>query len=140
MQMILGMFVFSIKTAVYDELQRSTAWRHPSNERVGDMPAYQFAGRGEDTITLNGTIAPQLGVPISVTALRVMGDTGNAFPLISGTGKVFGLYVIESLEEGQTHYLGNVARKIDFTIKLKQIQKPGTLISATVRALIGLLR
>lgn len=102
MMMILGMFPFSIPTAVYQQLQRSTNWRHPSNSRVGDMPAYQFIGRGEDTISLEGSIVPEFGSQISITALRVMGDTGKAWPLISGTGKVFGLYHIDDLQETQT--------------------------------------
>jgi hypothetical protein len=46
MMMILGMFVFSIPTATYQSLQRSTAWNHASNSRVGSMPAYQYVGKG----------------------------------------------------------------------------------------------
>jgi phage protein U len=47
MMMILGMFVFSIPTATYQSLQRSTAWNHASNSRVGSMPAYQYVGKGK---------------------------------------------------------------------------------------------
>ncbi|MDM1022079.1 phage tail protein [Acinetobacter sp. VNK23] len=137
MMMIFGMFPFSIKTAVYDQLQRSTNWRHASNSRVGEMPAYQFAGRGEDTISLEGSIVPEFGAPMSISALRVMGDTGKAFPLISGTGKVFGLYVLEDLQETQTLFLKNKARKIEFSIKLKQVQKPGVLIGNVVGRALG---
>ena len=36
------------ETVSYEELQRVTNWRHPSNNRVGVMPAYQFVGKGED--------------------------------------------------------------------------------------------
>lgn len=140
MMMIYGMFPFSIKTAAFDQLQRSTNWRHASNSRVGDMPAYQFVGRGEDTITLEGSIVPEFGIPMSMTALRTMGDTGKAFPLIAGTGKVFGLYVLEDLQETQTVFLKDRPRKIEFSIKLKQVQKPGTLISTVVGGLIGLLK
>jgi phage protein U len=35
MMMALGLFVFSLRTASYQELQRVTNWRHPSNSRVG---------------------------------------------------------------------------------------------------------
>ncbi|WP_336933329.1 phage tail protein [Acinetobacter bereziniae] len=140
MMMILGMFPFSIPTAAYQQLQRSTNWRHPSNSRVGDMPAYQFLGRGEDTISLEGSIVPEFGSQMSITALRTMGDTGKAFPLISGTGKVLGLYLINDLQETQTIFFKNgLPRKIEFSLKLTQAQKSGTLIGNTAGKLIGLL-
>lgn len=138
--MILGMFPFSIPTAAYQQLQRSTNWRHPSNSRVGDLPAYQFLGRGEDTISLEGSIVPEFGSQMSITALRTMGDTGKAFPLISGTGKVLGLYLINDLQETQTIFFKNgLPRKIEFSLKLIQAQKSGTLIGNTAGKLIGLL-
>ena len=140
MMMILGMFPFSIPTAVYQQLQRSTNWRHPSNSLVGDMPAYQFTGRGEDTISLDGSIVPEFGSQMSITALRVMGDTGKAWPLISGTGKVFGLYHIDDLQETQTIFFPDgTPKKIEFSLKMTQAQKPGTLIGNTAGKLIGLL-
>lgn len=140
MMMILGMFPFSIPTAVYQQLQRSTNWRHPSNSRVGDMPAYQFTGRGEDTISLDGSIVPEFGSQMSITALRVMGDTGKAFPLISGAGKVFGLYHIDDLQETQTIFFPDgTPKKIEFSLKMTQAQKPGTLIGNIAGKLIGLL-
>ena len=39
MMMALGMFVFSLETLAYQELQRQTDWRHPSSPRVGVQPA-----------------------------------------------------------------------------------------------------
>ncbi|MEB3754703.1 phage tail protein [Acinetobacter sp. MD2(2019)] len=138
MMMILGMFPFSIPTATYQQLQRSTNWRHPSNSRVGDMPAYQFIGRGEDTISLDGSIVPEFGAPMSISALRVMGDTGKPFPLISGTGKVYGLYIINDVQETQTFFYKNgKARKVEFNLKITQTQKPGVLIGNTVGSLLG---
>ena len=140
MMMILGVFPFSIPTATYQQLQRSTNWRHPNNSRVGDIPAYQFIGRGEDTITLEGSIVPEFGAQISLTGLRVMADTGKAFPLISGAGKVYGLYIISDLQETHTYFFKDgTARKIEFSLKLLQAQKSLTLINSAASKLIGLL-
>ncbi len=58
MMMTLGMFVFGLPTLAYQELQRTTEWRHSSTSRIGTNPASQFLGRGEDTITLPGTLLP----------------------------------------------------------------------------------
>ena len=85
MMMALGMFVFSLHTLAYQELQQETEWRHPSTNRVGAAPARQFLGRGDDTITLPGVLLPELaGTMLSLDTLRQMADTGKAWPLVEG--------------------------------------------------------
>lgn len=124
MMMALGLFVFSLRTASYQELQRVTNWRHPSNSRVGDRPAYQFVGKGEDSITLKGVILHELtGNRMTLDTVREMGDTGQAYTLIEGTGKIYGLVVIESLDDTKTFFFPDgAARKTEFTIKLNIIR------------------
>lgn len=61
MMMIFGMFVFSIPTATYQSLQRSTSWRHTSNSRVGEIQ-HTSTLAGEDTITLDGSIVRSSGL------------------------------------------------------------------------------
>lgn len=123
MMMALGMFIFSLPTLAYQELQRQTDWRHPSNNRVGTNPARQFAGRGDDIITLPGVVLPELaGTPISLDALRYMADTGKAWPLVEGTGRILGIWVIESITETRTLFFQDgAARRIEFSIKLTRI-------------------
>lgn len=123
MMMALGMFIFSLPTLVYQELQRQTDWRHPSSSRVGTNPARQFAGRGDDAITLPGVVLPELaGTPISLDALRTMADTGKAWPLVEGTGRILGIWVIESITETRTLFFQDgAARRIEFSIKLTRI-------------------
>lgn len=136
--MILGMFVFSIPTATYQSLQRSTSWNHVSNSRVGSMPAYQFTGKGEDTMTLDGSIVPQFGSQMSITALRTMGDTGKSFPLIAGNGKIYGLWVIDSVEETQSYFFKDgMPRKIEFSLKLKKTQTAGVLVGNVLGNVLG---
>lgn len=129
--MALGLFVFSLQTASYQELQRVTNWRHPSNSRVGDSPAYQFIGKGEDSITLKGTIMHELtATRNTLETVRNMGDTGKAYTLIEGTGKIYGLVIIENLDDTKTYFFKDgAARKTDFTITLKIVKelKPGAL-------------
>lgn len=129
MMMIYGVFVFSIPTATYQSLQRTTSWNHASNNRVGSMPAYQYVGKGEDSITLDGSIVPEFGSQLSLTALRLMGDTGKSFPLIAGNGKIYGLWILESVDETQTYFFKNgKPRKVEFSLKLKKTQTAGALI------------
>lgn len=146
MMMALGMFVFSLHTLAYQELQRQTDWRHPSSSRVGTNPARQFAGRGEDAITLPGIILPELaGTPISLDALRTMADTGKAWPLVEGTGRILGIWVIESITETKTIFFADgAARRIEFSISLKRIDDGkidmlGAAVGTGVNILRGLL-
>ena len=133
MMMILGMFVFSIPTATYQSLQRTTSWNHASTNRFGTSPAYQYTGKGEDVITLDGSIVPEFGSQLSITALRLMGDTGKSFPLIAGNGKIYGMWIIKSVDETQTHFYKNgQPRLVEFSLKLEKTQTAGTLISNTV--------
>ena len=123
MMMALGMFIFSLETLVYQELQRQTDWRHGSTSRIGTNPARQFLGRGEDTITLPGVLIPGLaGAQVSLDTLRFMADTGKAWPLVEGTGRIYGVWVIESISETRTLFFRDgAARRIEFTLVLKRI-------------------
>ena len=123
MMLAIGMFVFSLSTLVYQELQRQTDWRHASNNRVGAAPARQFVGRGDDAITLPGLLFPELaGTPFSLEALRLMANTGKAWPMIEGSGRIYGLWVIESLSETKTVFFRDgTPRRIEFTLSLKRI-------------------
>ncbi|MFN4366501.1 MAG: phage tail protein [Acinetobacter sp.] len=135
MMMIFGMFVFSIPTATYQSLQRSTNWRHASNSRIGVAPAYQYTGPGEDTITLDGSIVPEFGSQLSLTALRLMGNTGKSFPLIAGNGKIYGMWKLDSVDETQTYFYKNgQPRKVEFSLKLSKTKSAGSLISGALGA------
>ncbi|MFY2089918.1 phage tail protein [Achromobacter xylosoxidans] len=121
MMMALGMFIFGLPTAAYQTLKRQTEWRHPSNSRMGAGPAYQFVGKGEDTITLSGTIIPQLfGTTGAIRLLRRMGDAGKAYVMVDGIGTVYGAFIITGLdEEGSMFVVNGLPQKTDFTLTLK---------------------
>lgn len=123
MMMALGMFIFSLETLVYQELQRQTDWRHGSTSRIGTNPARQFLGRGDDSITLPGVLLPGLaGTQLSLDTLRMMADTGKAWPLVEGTGRILGVWAIESISETRTLFFRDgAARRIEFNLVLKRI-------------------
>lgn len=121
--MTLGLFVFDLPTLAYHQLQRRTTWRHATSERVGARAAGQFVGPGEDDITLTGMLAPiAFGDPGSLDDLRAMGDSGQAWPLVDGAGRVYGAFVIAGLDETQRSIMDNgVARISDFTLSLRRM-------------------
>jgi len=123
--MALGLFVFGLDTVPYQQLHRQSAWRHPSASRVGQRPASQFLGPGEENITLSGTLYPEItGGKVSLAMLRYMAETGKAWPLMEGTGYFYGLFVIEDISETCSLFFPDgAARKIDFSLKLKRVDE-----------------
>jgi uncharacterized protein len=143
MMLALGMFVFSLSTAAYQALQRQTEWRHASNPRVGAAPARQFVGRGDDTITLPGLILPELaGSALSLDALRLMANTGKAWPMVEGSGRIYGLWIIENLNETKTLFFRDgTPRRIEFTLSLKRIDDDRVdLLGAATRVGVSIMR
>lgn len=128
MMMILGMFVFSLNTIAYQQLQRQTTWRHVSHDRVGDMPDYQYAGKGADVFTLNATISHEIQrfSGVSLDALRLMANTGKSFLLMEGTGKIYGFVVIQDVSETKTEFFTNgQPRLTEFSITLEKVKDHG---------------
>ena len=125
MMMILGMFPFALQTTPYQTSNQSNTWRHVKNDRVGNSPRYQYIGPDEEPITLSGTLYPEIsGGDVSRTTLETMAYTGRAWPLIEGTGKIYGMYVIDGLTQNRTEFFQDgKARKIDFTLTLKKVSE-----------------
>lgn len=121
--MTLGLFVFDLPTLTYQQLQRRTTWRHAASERVGARAAGQYVGPGDDDITLTGMLAPvAFGDAGSLDDLRTMGDSGEAWPLVDGAGRVYGAFVITGLDETQKSIMDNgVPRLSDFSLSLKRM-------------------
>ncbi|MCE8023661.1 phage tail protein [Billgrantia aerodenitrificans] len=145
MMMTYGLFVFRLGTVPYQELQRQTDWRHPGQSRVGARPARQFLGPGEDTITLTGTLLPEFtGGQRHLDELRRMAGDGKAWPLIEGTGKNYGLFVLESLNERKSKFFRDgAAGQIDFDMTLQRIddddhERLAVLDAATLRLVRGM--
>lgn len=142
MMMALGLFVFSLKTLPYQDMQQSVSWRHPTSSRVGQRPASQFIGVDNETITLNGVLLPELiGGRFTLFFLRKMADQGMAWPLIEGTGSLFGWFVIDSLNVTKSVFFRDgAARRIEFTLTLKRVNPPklGGLLGDIVTMVDGL--
>lgn len=126
--MSLGMFVFSIPTLAYDELQRRSSWRVARNSVVGAKDALQFLGADLDTISLSGSAPAEISKGrASIDQLREMAAEGEAWPLVDGSGIVWGAYIITGIDERQSRFTPDgTARMIDFAIDLLEAGAPGT--------------
>jgi len=130
--MALGMFLFQIPTLAYDELQRKTDWRFAMASRVGTRDAAQFLGVGDETVSLSGSVYAEItDGTVSLDTLREMGDAGEALPLVSGAGIVFGNFIIRSIDERHAVLMADGRPlRIDFGIDLWRVDDPATAQAA----------
>lgn len=120
MLLALDQFVFGMDTVNFQELQRQSQWKHRNTSRIGARDARQFTGPGDDTITITGVLIPELaGKLSSLQELRKMADAGAAYALVDGAGAVYGAFLIEGLNEGQSlHDAKGTPRRVEFTLSL----------------------
>ena len=125
MMLALGLFVFMRQTLPYQTMQRDSTFRWPSNARMGKRNAFQYTGPENDTITISGELFPEItGGTMSLSAVRLMAEQGKAWPLIEGTGMIYGMFVINSVSEtGTLFYPDGSPRKINFTLKLTRVDE-----------------
>jgi hypothetical protein len=118
--MQLGSYQFSIGTAAYKELRRSTEYRWAKQDRFGKLPTRQFTGPGDDTITLSGVIFSEYrGGVGQLDDMRSEAEVGEPLLLIDGDGNLLGRWVIEGVDETQSVFAAaGRPRKQEFTIKL----------------------
>ncbi|TDB52644.1 MULTISPECIES: phage tail protein [Photorhabdus] len=123
MMAALGLFVFMLKTTPYQSLQHQQSWRYGFNNRVGARPAFQFMGPNNDTITLSGALYPEItGGRLSLLALQLMAESGKAWSFLDGSGTIYGMFIIESIDQTKSEFFTDgTARKIDFTVTLRRV-------------------
>lgn len=120
--MTLGMFVFSIDTALYEALTRSREWRHATAERFGARAAAQYVGPGADNIGISGRIVPEIaGRYSAIETLADMAAAGETYPLMDGQGRILGHYRIVRIDEDHVAIMaGGLPRQVAFRIELER--------------------
>lgn len=136
MMLTLGLFVFQLQTVPYQSLQRDVDYRWPVNNRVGLRPLPQFLGVNEEKITLSGVLMPEItGGKLSLLALNLMADEGKAWPLLEGSGTIYGMFVVNSVSETHTEFFSNGApRKIEFTLTLTRVDESLAVMFGDMKA------
>ena len=120
----LGQFVFSVDTLTFNELQRSRSWSFANNDIAQGRPQYQFTDTGEETISIPFLIYQEhgFGNRQSVDDLAEMADTGAGYVLIDGSGYIYGVFAIDSIDDNRSFLtINGVPRKVDGTLKLTRV-------------------
>lgn len=136
MMLILGLFVFRLQTLPYQTLQRNVDYRWPSNSRIGLRPTLQFLGVSEEKITLSGVLMPEItGGKVSMQLLDAMAVDGRAWPLLEGTGTIYGMFVVNSVSETRSEFFSDgSARRIEFSLTLTRVDESLTAMYGDLRA------
>ncbi|MEW8072695.1 MAG: phage tail protein [Candidatus Thiodiazotropha sp.] len=118
--MQLGEYQFGIESAVYEQLRRSTAYRWQGQDRIGRRPAQQFAGVGQETISLTGRIYPfYKGGLGQLDKMRAEAGQGEPRILVDGLGRIWGKWAVTRIDETQSTLMPDgVPEKIDFNLEL----------------------
>lgn len=120
--MTLGLFVFGMDTVPYQALRHAMEWRHGTSDRHQALPASQFLGKGPETVTISGLLVPEIaGSYSSFDRLEEMAGTGEAQPLMDGSGKAFGHFTIVRFEREHMNVMaGGIPRQVAFSIDLER--------------------
>ena len=120
--MRLGTFKFGIYTAAYQELNRSTSYQWGEQAVFGGWDNLQYLGPGQDTQTLTGVVFPEFkGGTGQIDQLRALASLGQPQILVSGTGRILGLWVINQIDDGQSHFAAfGVPRRQEFTVNMRK--------------------
>lgn len=120
--LMLGGFKFSLNTAVFQQLERSTSYRWRAQERVGQFDALQYTGPADDRMRLPGVVYPDWkGGGGQMKQLRSLASQGRPLRLIGPGGEILGLWVIEGIDEGQSYYKPDgTFRRQEFTVYIRK--------------------
>ncbi len=126
-QIILSGFIFGIDDAGYEKLSRSSNYRWPAQNRIQHRVAHQFVGEGNEAISINGYIHPEMGVGMyKLDDLRALAAGGQPHIVVTMHGKIFGKFVIVSVKDDFSGLLDDgKARRVDFVVELKRYGEDG---------------
>lgn len=114
----LGPFRFSMSTLAYDELDRRLDIRAESQPIILARPSIHFLGPGDEEVTITGVYYPYFisGKGLAqIEAMYKAAELGSRLMMASGGGRVFGRFVIRSINNVQRHLLIDGApQKIEF--------------------------
>lgn len=118
--LMVGNFKFSLNTAAFSEMTRTTGAAWGTVPRIGQYDAMQFTGPGPDTLELPGVIFPDMfGYSSTLDQLRYMMLQGQPYRLILGDGSIIGLWAITGIRETKSSFKSDAsARRIEFSVSL----------------------
>lgn len=129
--MALGSFRFGVSNDLYQEYQRSAAFRWEKVNRIGVAPALQYGGPDAETLKLSGVIYPHFSGGLrQVDLLVARAGSGVPMMMVDGMGWNWKRWVILSVDETRTLFMADGApQKIEFSMTLESYNAGLDLVS-----------
>lgn len=123
----LGPFRFRVLGPSVDHLTHTTGARWASIERLQRQPARQFIGAGQEQIVLDAVIYTRETEGYGqIQRMRAAAGHGIPYMLVAGHGRVFGRFVLESIDSDESYLLADGApQKLEFSISLSSFGPDG---------------
>jgi phage protein U len=107
--MTLGTIRFSVLESAFQQLVRKLEIRVAKQERAGGPTSRQALG-SDETVEIEGTVFAAFSGGVGrVQSFRDLALRKQPQMLTDGMGGVWGLYLVESVDETATHHLPNGA-------------------------------
>lgn len=118
----VGSYRFAVATGGMEKTERNSKWRWAQQDVIGAAPRLQYIGPGDDTLNIEATIFPHFrGGLGQADSIRSQAGAGRPMPVVDGTGRYYGRYVVLEVGETRTTFMGDGApRKIEIKVELKR--------------------
>lgn len=137
--MCLGPFMFHSLRFGYNGLGRELSTRWADVATVGGLNRMQWTGGDDDLTTIEGVLFPhEFGGLAVLEGLRAAAMAGSVLPLITLSGNVYGLHVIEGVSEDQTYHTAMGLPRMDvFRIQLRRYMGGNFSPVSVIQSLFG---
>jgi phage protein U len=118
MLLVVGPLEFEATGPHFDKLRHAREMTWAQHDRFGVAPHHQFTGPGPEDVEIDGTVYPEY-FPGLEEIRRLPRSASKPVVVASGSGDVYGQWVIRSIENVQTYFSPQgEPRKVQFTIRL----------------------
>lgn len=99
----LGAFAFEAHGFGLTDMQRSTKTGWAPIQVAGGMDRLQWTGGNDDSLTIKGVVFPHIfGGLWALSGLRAAAEAGQPLMFVNLAGQIFGMHVIESIDEDRS--------------------------------------
>jgi phage protein U len=118
MLLVVGPLEFEATGPHFEQLRHAHEMSWAQHDRFGVAPHYQFTGAGPEEVEIEGTVYPEY-FPGLEDIRRLPRSGSQPVVVASGSGDVYGQWIIKSVENVQTFFTRHgEPRKVQFTIRL----------------------
>lgn len=118
----LGAFAFEAHGFGLTDITRSTKTNWASVQVAGGMDRLQWTGGESDSVTIKGVVFPHIfGGLTALAGIRAAAEAGQPLMFVNLAGQIFGLHVIEGVDEDRSLLDANGLPMRDaYTLTLKR--------------------